>query len=316
MPVNLKKLPLKKILFILFIVLILLILLFSFLRHTVEEPFTSIIKGYYLMSWKDATIPPPSPGAWDLGIWFSGENPKDAILHHLYSAAKITAGKRILAVGANAAGANAAGAYSTTESIWTGTADVDYVANRAADIKNAGWDGLCFVIDVCTPNVDFIPAFSNCFAACKRAGLLVMIKFSHTLPESCQTGVGQGTELISAWMNDQNIDYLSPSLHESDGTTLNPLNLSAFKNIQHKILLTLPYADDWSKLNKNDIQLMPGGYLAWNVKTARSKNTNFCGLDWASANSSCANPCPIGKDNECPSGQKCYGGLTRCSMKK
>jgi hypothetical protein len=308
MPIILKKLPLKKILFILLIIFI-LFMLFCCFRHTFKEPFTSTIKGYYVMSWKDAATLPPSLGAWDLGILFSGENPKDAILNNIYSSAKIIAGKKILALGAN--GASVAGASVVgANGGWNNVEEIAYVTSRLRDIKTAGWDGLCFNIDICAPNIDFISAFSNCFAACKNEGLLVIIKFTHTMPAVCQTGKGQGKELMNAWMNDKNIDYLSPSLQESDGTTLNPLSLSAFKSIHDKILPTIPYEDDWSKLTKTDIQINPGGYLVWNANSARVKNMNFCGVDWASANSSCANPCPLGKNNECPSGQTCYGGVS------
>lgn len=290
---------LKKILFLILCLLI-LIIGYRFIFLAVKETFTpNVIKGYYLMSWKNST---PPPGTWDFGVWFGGESPKTAILNNINSASKITVGKKILDLGGG-----------TPTGIWTSTADLDYVSSRAADIKKAGWDGLCFDVEVCTPNIDFIDAFKKCFAACKAAGLMVIVTISHSLPWSCQTGQGQGSQLVSSWINDSNIDYISPQLYDADGTTLTASDLSMFKNIQAKILPSIPYDSDWANLNNGNTGITSGGYIIWNVAAANtpSANTNFCGADWGSA--SCSNPCPKGQDNECPAGQQCYGSVSKCS---
>jgi len=42
-------------------------------------------------------------------------------------------------------------------------------------------------------------------------------------------------------------------------------------------------------------------------------NYNYCGSSWVDANSKCGTACPLGNDDECPSGQSCYADCTACS---
>lgn len=288
-----KYINLKNVLLIILIIIILIIgykVVFSF-----KESFSpKVIRGFFLPSYGGYTSP---AGTWDIGILFSGETPKDSIDKHINESSKITATKKLLSVG----GGNNTG-------IWNGTASIDYVSSKLSDIKNAGWDGLCFDIEVCTPNVDFVNTFSKCFAACKAANLMVIVNTSHAMPWSCQSGKGQGADLINSWITDPSIDYLSPALYGADGTTLDPFDLSKFQSIESKILPAIPYDTDWAKLNSTNIKIAPTGFLMWKIPPP-AVNTNFCGKDWGST--SCSKPCP--NLNECSNGESCYAGVTKCT---
>jgi len=254
------------------------------------------IKGYYIMSWKKTPAP---TGDWDFGVWFGGESPITAITNNIDKSGNITVGKKILDLG---------GGIDT--GIWSNIDELKYVTDRLTDIKNAGWDGLCFDVEVCVNNVDFRDAFKTCFAACKTTGLMVIVTTSGIKPYECNTGEA----LMNSWIADTNIDYISPQLYGGDGTTLETQSLALFNNIQQKILPSIPYNSDWPKLNTGNIGITPGGYIIWNVQSSTPSTTNnYCGTSWDDANSKCATKCPSGNDGDCTNGQKCFGNITKCS---
>ena len=262
---------------------------------------SDVVRGYFLMSWhKNDTAP---DGDWDFGVWFGGETPKSAIEINLRESSKITSGKKILNLG---------GGLDTGK--WSNPDELEYVVSRLSDIKSNGWDGLCFDVEICEPNVNFIKAFQDCFAACKREGLMVIVTMSHIVPYDCQTGSGQGTELVNSWINDDNIDYISPQLY-TQGDKMELSDLSIFKDIQNKIIPAIPYETDWDNLkNSSLININPKGYIIWNVPSGKpTTSSNYCGTSWTDANSSCQTKCPLGQNNECPSGQQCFNNITGCS---
>jgi hypothetical protein len=262
---------------------------------------SDVVRGYFLMSWKPNNTAPD--GDWDFGVWFGGETPKSAIEINLKQSYKITSGKKILNLG---------GGLDTGK--WSDPSELEYVVSRLSDIKSNGWDGLCFDVEVCVPNVDFIKAFQDCFAACKRNGLMVIVTMSHTLPYDCQTGTGQGVDLVNSWINDDNIDYISPQLY-SAGDKMELSDLSIFKNIQNKIIPAIPYETDWDTLkNSSFININPKGYIIWNVPAGTpSTSSNYCGTSWTDAKTKCQVKCPSGQDSECPAGERCFGDITDCS---
>ena len=283
------------------VVLVLLYIAYNYLFKNMIEPFTNpTIKGYYIMSWINS---PPPPGKWDFGVYFGGETPKESIDKYINLSSKITSGKKILNLG---------GGLET--GIWKGQSDFDYIKSKLSAIKQSGWDGLCFDIEVCSPNVNMVPLFTDCFAKCKAAGLLVIVTISHSMPYSCQTGTGQGKDLINAWLTDKNIDYISPQLYSS-GTVLEPSDLSLFKSVQNKVIPSIPYDSDWDKLNVGNTGITPVGYILWNSAPPKQKH-NYCGADWGTANSKCGAPCPGGQDSECPGGQHCFADLNNCPANK
>lgn len=250
------------------------------------------LRGYYKWTWSSNQVP---SGSWDIGILFGGEVPKQAIDININKASTITAGKKFLNLGGG-----------IESGIWNIT-DFDYINQKLPDIKKAGWDGLCFDVEVCPPDVSFVDAFKNCFAKCKQAGLQVLVTMSHTNPYECHTGAGQGMDLVNAWISDSNIDYISPQLY-SKGDVLEPSDLSMFKSVESKILPSVPNVSDWDGLNSKT-GINNAGYIIWQQIGAVPPNSNRCGPKvngWGAAASCTTKKCPGGTDGECGDGMTCY----------
>lgn len=245
------------------------------------------LRGYYKWTWS-STQPPA--GSWDIGILFGGESPKQAIDININKASTITAAKKFLNLGGG-----------LESGIWNIT-DFDYINQKLPDIKKAGWDGICFDVEVCTPGVSFVDAFKNCFAKCKQAGLQVLVTMSHTNPYQCQSGAGQGMDLVNSWIADSNVDYISPQLYSS-GDALEPSDLSMFKSVESKILPSIPDVPDWDKVQ------FGAGYIIWKQIGAAPPNSNRCGPKvngWGAAASCTTKKCPGGTDGECGDGMMCF----------
>ena len=251
------------------------------------------LTGYWMWTWVGEGGGNP-PAICDIGIRFGGEVPKTAIDNNINMASSLTSREKFLNLG---------GGLET--GIWQLT-DFDYINSQLSNIKSKGWTGLCFDIEVCTPGVSFVNAFADCFAKCKAAGLKVLVTMSHINPYSCQTGSGQGMDLVNAWIKDPNIDYLSPQLY-TEGHTLEPTNLSMFSTAIAKIVPSIPYDTDWN--NIQNLGIVPAGYLAW-LRT-KAPTVNYCGTSWDNANTNCASAANcVSSNSECPSGQQCFNGIT------
>lgn len=251
------------------------------------------LTGYWMWTWGGEGGGNP-PAICDIGIRFGGEVPKTAIDNNINMASSLTSREKFLNLG---------GGLET--GIWQLT-DFDYINSQLSNIKSKGWTGLCFDIEVCTPGVSFVNAFANCFAKCKAVGLKVLVTMSHTIPYQCQSGSGQGMDLVNSWIKDANIDYLSPQLY-TEGHTLEPTDLSMFSTAIAKIVPSIPYDTDWN--NIQNLGIVPAGYLAW-LRT-KAPTVNYCGTSWDNANTNCASAANcVSSNSECPSGQQCFNGIT------
>ena len=267
---------------------------FNFLKSNNDTPLT----GYWMWTWDGEGGGNP-PTICDIGIRFGGESPKLAIDTHINMVSSLTSREKFLNLG---------GGLET--GIWQ-LSDFAYINSNLSNIKSKGWTGLCFDIEVCPPSISFVNAFADCFAKCKAARLKVLVTMSHTVPYGCQTGSGQGMDLVNAWIKDHNIDYLSPQLY-TEGHTLEPTDLSMFSNASAKIIPSIPYDSDWSKIQ--NLGIIPAGYLSWLRTKINYTKISYCGTSWANANSNCSTTAKcVSQDNECPSGLQCFGGIT-CSV--
>ena len=103
-------------------------------------------------------------------------------------------------------GANAEGMVTT--------AAMDAVEAGLEDVIAAGFDGICFDIELTLGEQDLVEAQERAFAACKKAGLLVMVTTSHSAPYAAGSE-GSKIALTESWMNSDDIDIFSPQLYTS-----------------------------------------------------------------------------------------------------
>lgn len=88
-------------------------------------------------------------------------------------------------------------------------------------VKEANYSGVMFDAEIVSGDyTETIPAFAAAFKAAKSAGLGVMVTVSHSAPYHTDTPQ-DGVELIKAWVQDENIDVISPQLYSS-GTETSP----------------------------------------------------------------------------------------------
>jgi hypothetical protein len=181
--------------------------------------------------------------------------------------------------------------------------DFASIINQIPNIKSKGWTGICFNINSCTNNVPFVDDFANCFAKCKEGGLKVLVTMSQTVPPKCQSGAGQGMDLIKSWVKSSHIDYISPQLFQpgANEKVLVPTNLSILKKAKAKIIPSIPYDTNWPQIQNLGIE--PYGYITW-----LQPPQGICGTSPQNAmdnyNKNIAVTCT--SDAQCASGQKCF----------
>jgi hypothetical protein len=152
-----------------------------------------------------------APGQWteeQCTGCFAGELPKaltpsQVEAQHPFSReAGLHAGVQMLDIG----GASERGVLTVEklQSFFTGGLD---------KVKDAGFDGICFDIEMTKGEAPLVKEFERAFAACKQAGLLVMITTSHSAPYASS---GSSKELfVDSWAKSENIDIFSPQLYTS-----------------------------------------------------------------------------------------------------
>ena len=105
-------------------------------------------------------------------------------------------------------GGNSAGVFDVAA-----LAAIDDTA--AQKILAANYSGVVFDVEEVSGSADeIVPAFSAAFAACKAAGLTVVVTTSHSAPYACDS-TSDAIAFVKAWAADENIDVLSPQLYSS-----------------------------------------------------------------------------------------------------
>jgi hypothetical protein len=93
-------------------------------------------------------------------------------------------------------------------------AALDGVESGLEAVKEAGFHGLCFDIELTVGDQDLVEAQERAFAACKKAGLLVMVTTSHSAPYAAGSEASK-ISLTESWVRSDDIDLFSPQLYTS-----------------------------------------------------------------------------------------------------
>jgi len=82
------------------------------------------------------------------------------------------------------------------------------------EVKAAGFEGICFDVESTEGEHELVKALERAFAACKRAGLLVMVTTSHTAPYAAASDASKPM-MVDSWVKSNDIDIFSPQLYTS-----------------------------------------------------------------------------------------------------
>lgn len=160
--------------------------------------------GYYSWNWGSGSTGPSDA---NVGIAFTGYTdvtqavsgyPTDAS----WCCPSLVTPKLITLGGGNAAGTFTAASLTSIEA-------------NLSQITAAGYSGVVFDVEEVTGSSSvMVPAFASAFAACQAAGLSVVITTSHSAPYQTNTPA-TATALVTAWVQDTNVDVISPQLYSS-----------------------------------------------------------------------------------------------------
>jgi hypothetical protein len=84
----------------------------------------------------------------------------------------------------------------------------------AETVKNAGFHGVCFDIELTVGEEELVEAFERTFSILKKAGLLVMVTTSHSAPYAASSDKAKNL-IVESWVRSNDIDIFSPQLYTS-----------------------------------------------------------------------------------------------------
>ena len=96
-----------------------------------------------------------------------------------------------------------------------GMLNVDRFKNFEQDlpkVKAAGFQGICFDIEMTVGESELVRETEKVFAACKRNGLLVMVTTSHSAPYAAASEASK-LAFVDSWVKSPHIDIFSPQLY-------------------------------------------------------------------------------------------------------
>jgi hypothetical protein len=181
--------------------------------------------GYYTLSWTSGSKGPKDA---DFGIAFSGWGSLEQALQSGPLSSSLQ-GEKFLSLG----GANVNGHLS-----WQGLQEL---VNSTKTIKLFGFDGVCFDIEHTSVENKLLPAMKAAFAACKEAGLKVIVTTSHSAP----LVTNNAAAFIDMWIHSTDIDIISPQLYsrgeekEPEFATTQNIQWGRYKAAKAKIIPSL-----------------------------------------------------------------------------
>lgn len=152
------------------------------------------IQGWYQWTWNKSGQPPSGT---DTIVSFSGWTQLNTALEQ----SKPQGTNPFLSLG----GGNEHGRF-TRENL----ADI---TSNVSKIVDAGYKGVCFDVEVADTGLASV--FRDAFSACKSKGLQVMVTTSHSAPY----GAPDAAVLVQSWIEDTNIDIISPQLYTTGKET-------------------------------------------------------------------------------------------------
>ena len=206
--------------------------------------------GYWYQGWEQVT---PPQGA-NMAIAFMGYSDIDEALQDSAKLKSTMVGAKYLSVG----GGNEAGAF--------GMAKLEAITSALQAGKITGYEGIAFDVEECDEE-GLASHFAQAFSTAKSKGFDVLVTVSHSEPYGCD----DAPELMKAFFDDSNIDYLSPQLYTTGEETQNDYTIkatawSSYADAKAAIVPSLVrasmYADAQKYFRAQGVTL--SGYIQWN----------------------------------------------------
>jgi len=208
--------------------------------------------GYYSPSWDQGSV---GPDGADIGIAFTGwVDPSSALTEY---AGPVLQGVKYVSFG----GGNSNGKFTA-----------DRLSSVISSIKDgsvakAGFKGVCFDVEECDAGLS--QQFADAFATAKSQGLKVFVTTSHSAPYGCP----DGADLVAGWLQDSNLDFISPQMYTSgaeicaDFSANDQLSWDGWKvPVASKIVPSIPYASQYPLVYqwfKDQGLELPSGFIQW-----------------------------------------------------
>ena len=206
-------------------------------------------KGYWDWNWH----PKPLPAGTNMGLIFSGRTNVNDVLaraDRIYN--RVTTPNKYLCFG----GGGKAGSFHQTD---LNAIDAAIQAN-----KLSAYQGIAYDVEV--GDSGLAAAFQASFATAKAAGLKVVVTISH----SCPFGIKDGVTLMHSFLEDGNIDFLSPQLYTTGKEKQNDYDYAGIKWTEFarakaavipSIVTGAYYADAVTRFREWGVELK--GYIQW-----------------------------------------------------
>ena len=166
------------------------------------------IKGYYSWNWETRSY---GPSGANVGVAFTGyvDVAKAVALYVFGTNPDLVPsylGKPYITIG----GGNEYGNFT-----------VDALTNitNSFDLITPDYSGIIFDVEIANGASDLVVAFQETFKAAKAKDLQVGVTLPHTAPTVTDTPQ-IAIDLVTSWVQDENIDFISPQLYSVGNETL------------------------------------------------------------------------------------------------
>jgi len=213
----------------------------------------AVARGIVIGYWDKTWAPSGAPGGANLGVAFNGWADPAAALADSVSVKSSLVGTKYISIG----GGNNNGAFTLA---------------RVQDLKTSilagnfdGWEGIALDVEECH-DTGLGSAFQAVTAAAKSRGLQTMVTVSHSQPYGCDDAAA----LMTAFFEDENVDYMSPQLYTSGaearpdftavGTTWNQ-----YGNCKAALIPSIVDGTHYDEVTEhfNSLGMQLQGYVQW-----------------------------------------------------
>ncbi|VVU95232.1 hypothetical protein CPAV1605_957 [seawater metagenome] len=210
--------------------------------------------------------------------------------------------------------------FGGVDDIYWDKTSLEKLKNQIKKIKDLGYDGIS--LDVQKGNA-LVDDFNTTFQAIRNAGLIVKVTITNFAPY----GFKNKKELMENWIDNTNIDILSPQLYITGIETENvwkgyddeysEISLLELRNIRcnPRLCPTILNRDLYANV-KEKLPNATGYFIHKNPPFKKDSPYAYrCGYSWQDAYKNCKirKECSGGQDGECPGYQYCFDKVPKCN---